>query len=102
MIVKWLTDTRGAAIIDRIECTRETDRAVWYTVCDDFEAPEKEVKSPKVSRYVMFHDTWQEAHAYLREHAEVMCIVSGRELARDVLFAKGVDALKPPATEEKT
>lgn len=72
MIVMWKTE-RGGAKIERVECTRVTSASVWFMkrqfVIGGNEPPPVETKATKRGDRVAYHDTWEDAHMNLMEHA---------------------------------
>ena len=65
MIVKWKTESSHWNIkIERIECTRETDKCIWY-VARGWDNKPHERNDNKSSQFVMYHDTWEDAKDYL-------------------------------------
>jgi hypothetical protein len=75
MIVKWKTSRWRDANIERVECARETEKAVWvleypWTLDGNHNKPPTERRRMKESDSDQFHDTWEAAHAFLLERAE--------------------------------
>jgi hypothetical protein len=66
MIIKWKTYDWWGDRIDRVECTRETNRCVWIA----YKAFKGEMRHLKKSVHQAYHDTWEDAHSYLIEQAK--------------------------------
>lgn len=67
-MTKWKTSRWHPTKIERVECTRETDKCVW--VLEDWFGKTRESRHAKESGSEVFHDTWEAAHAWLLERAE--------------------------------
>lgn len=82
MIIKWKVMLFGAAEIVRVDCIRETTHIV---VCRQDNA---EWSARKMSEFEAYFNTWEEAHAYLLQHAEKgLAYLSGQiALAYDKIF----------------
>lgn len=84
MIVKWTTGRYLAARIERVECSRETEKAVWVMeypwVDGGRDHTPVERRRMKQSEGEKFHDTWEAAHLFLCEQA-----ASGLQDARNRL-----------------
>jgi hypothetical protein len=69
--------------IEPVECTRDTGKSVWVLE-RPFSMFKAEKQRPPVERRRAkvpdFHDTWEEAHAYLLGRAEVALVAARRSL----------------------
>ena len=90
MITKWKV-SKWKSAIEQVECTKETKSSVWvkekvWTLRD---GPDKyEVnRHPRVTRYDIYFDSWDEAYAYTLEKAKGRVEYLERELksAKNVL-----------------
>ena len=79
-IIKWET-TIWTYNIRRIQCERESKHAIW--VMEEWLPGDKEVcKRLKSAGRVDYHDTWEDAHAYLMGRAEERLAASRRYLVK--------------------
>ena len=95
MIVKWKTE-RGYAKITPQECTRETEKSVWFMRTWYANAPTKEYKDAKLGGQIEYHDTWESAHDYLLAEAEYKVIAARRNLEVCNSHYGNVEGLKKP------
>jgi hypothetical protein len=100
MIVMWKTE-RGIAAIERVECTRTTSASVWYMkrpfVIGRQDAEPVETKAAKHGDRVAFHDTWEDAHMNLMEHAAWVVQSKRRQLELANAHHGNVKGLRKPA-----
>ena len=96
MIVKWTTQ-RGYAEIKRKECTRETEKSVWFMRAWYAGSPPKEYKAYKVGVNIEYHDTRESARDYLLDEAESRVIAARRNLEICNSYYGNVEGLKKPA-----
>lgn len=89
-IVKWRTGLGHE--IERVECTRESDKCVWFY--DDFWKDER--KEHKSSSYVQYHDTWEAACEFLMLKAERRVMSARRQLELANSFLGNVKGLRKP------
>ena len=103
MLVKWKTSRIGGAQIDRVECTRETAKAVWvleYPWTLDSKPgsiPPVEKRQAKIGEWARYHDTWELAHAYLLALATQNLEAARLNLARAQGHYGNLKGMKPPA-----
>lgn len=72
-IIKWKTRP-WTDVIERVECERESKSSLW--ILEKWRPGKMEVRMcRKNSSDTIYHDTWEEAHAYLLDRAD-------KELAR--------------------
>ena len=101
MMVKWKTSRWRDAHIERVECTRETEKAVWvleypWTLDGKPNKPPTERRRMKESDSDRFHDTWEAAHDFLLERAELH-LESCRDALRRAQGAHGnVKGMRKP------
>ena len=95
MIVKWTTQ-RGYAEINRQECTRETEKSVWFMRTWYAGSPPKEYKAYKIGVNIEYHDTWESAWDYLLDQAESRVIAARRNLEVCNSYYGNVKGLKKP------
>jgi hypothetical protein len=72
VLIKWKTSRFYDTEIKRVECTRETEKAVWaqeYPWRIDGRKVPVERRRMKQSEDDAYHDTWEAAHAFLLERA---------------------------------
>lgn len=102
MLIKWKTLKWNENKIERVECVRETDKQVVileYPWGNNKKQPQ-ERRHLKESGYEQFHDSWEEAHAYLMKQAEEKLLSARRSLQRaqdELGNVKGMR--KPPETK---
>lgn len=95
--IKWMT--RWSCEIIRVEILRETDQFVWRltdTYYKDGRHHSKPQREKKRSSYYTYHDTWEEAHAYLVEQAENQVTAARRNLQDALSRLDTVKDMKPP------
>ena len=100
MIVKWRTNRYGRAAIERVECTRETAQTVWYMQQDAWRKTDTEHRAAKESSGERYHDSWEDAKAYLLESANLSVIHARNALQRANDTLGNVKGLKKPAESE--
>lgn len=86
MPTKWWTN-RDVARIDRVECERETNKAVWI----------KGTRRAKISTADCYHDTWEAAQEHLLNHAEFRVQSRRRSLEVANSFYGNVKGMRKPA-----
>ena len=100
MIVMWRTE-RGDAKIERVECTRVTSASVWLMkrqfVIGGEPPPPVETKAAKRGDRVAYHDTWEDAHMNLMEHAGWSVQSKRRQLELANAHHGNVKGLRKPA-----
>ena len=69
MIIKYLTGVDANGKIERVQCTRETAACV-YLPTSARGNKNSERREAKKSEWAQYHDSWDEAHAYLIAEAE--------------------------------
>lgn len=100
MTVMWMTK-RGEARIERVECTRATSSSVWFMKrrfrigSDQHEM--METKAAKHGDRVNYHETWEDAHAHLLEHAALAVQSKRRQLELANAHHGNVKGLRKPA-----
>lgn len=67
-IIKWQTN-RYDSKIERMECTRETARTVWYMASGGIRG-QIERKQSKDGDWHQLHDSWDAAHVFLMGRAQ--------------------------------
>lgn len=103
MVVMWKIE-RGDAKIHRIECTRVTDKSVWfmekpfYVFGGDRDPVER--KAARIGDRVSYHATWEEARANLMEHAELHLQSARSRLETARGYHGNVKGLRKPAEVE--
>lgn len=103
MLVKWKTCRYYGAKIERVECTRETDKAVWvleypWTIDGGRGTkPPTERRRMKTSESDNYHATWEDAHAYLLERAEYELDSARTRLAQAQGTHGNVKGMRKPA-----
>ena len=64
-ITMWRTSWRG--VIQKVECSKVTPKAVWLLT--DIWRPDRYLREPereaRKTKHHSYHETWEEAHAYL-------------------------------------
>jgi hypothetical protein len=100
MVVMWKTE-RGEARIERVECTRVTSASVWFMkrqfVIGGEAPPPVETKAAKRGDRVAYHDTWEDAHTNLMEHAAWAVQSKRRQLELANAHHGNVKGLRKPA-----
>jgi hypothetical protein len=102
MLIKWKTSIYHQARIERVECTRETDKAVWVLEYPWVFPGEQQTKPPverrrmKSSDSENFHDTWEDAHAYLTRQSERQLDVLRAQLAKAQGTLGNIKGMKNP------
>ena len=100
MIVMWKTE-RGDARIERVKCTRVTSASVWFMkrqfVIGVEVPPPVETKAAKRGDRVAYHDTWEDAHMNLMEHAKGCVQSKRRQLELANAYLGNVKGLRKPA-----
>lgn len=89
-LVKWRTG-RGSKI-ERIECTKETEKCVWLVRWEG----QKPSRCDKDSSFYQYHDTWDGARDYLMEKAERGVASARRTLEVANGFLGNVNGLRKP------
>ena len=99
MVVMWKTE-RGDARIERVECTRATSASVWFMkrqfVIGGEEPPPVETKAARHGDRVNYHETWDDAHAHLLEHASFAAQSKRRQLELANAHLGNVKGLRRP------
>jgi len=90
--VKWRTGWRHE--IERVECTKETAKCVWRL--EEYFGTKRESRSDKMGAGWQYHDSWDDAHAYLTKQAEAKLIGARRTLETAQAFAGNVKGLRKP------
>lgn len=93
MITKYRTD-RSQITITPVECTRESAQCVWYLAW----ASKTELRAAKVADWARYHDTWEDAHAYLMSKAERAVAFARSSLASAQGALGNVKGMKKPET----
>ena len=100
MVVMWKTE-RGAARIERVECTRATSGSVWFMkspfVIGGNPPPPVEVKAGRVGVNTTYHASWEDAHAHLLEQAVFAVQSKRRQLELANAYHGNVKGLRKPA-----
>jgi hypothetical protein len=105
MLNKWKT-TSCSTRIERVECSRETDKAVWVLVypwtLDGGRGtkPPTEGRRMKNSESENYHDTWEDARDFLLRIAESEVLRARDRLQRAHDFVGSVKGLRKPAEPE--
>ena len=104
MLTKWKTSRYYHAKIERVECTRETDKAVWVLehpwTLEGLTKTPIERRRAKQSDSDNYHDTWEDAHAYLLKMAEYS-LARARVRLADAQGALGnVKGLRKPVEQD--
>lgn len=94
LIIKWRTG-RSNASIEKVECTRETEKCVWLTRWEGC----KPSRMDKRSTYYNFHDSWEDAKAFLLEDAQRRVESARRSLEFANSFLGNVKGLRKPEGE---
>lgn len=107
MLTKWKTSTSYPDKITQVSCSRETEKAVWtleraWTIDGyDDSKPPIERRRMKRSDYENFHDTWEEAHAFLLARADRELESARRRLAAAQGTHGNVKGMRKPAETEQ-
>jgi hypothetical protein len=64
--IKWMTTPYTEGKIERIECTKETEKCIWF---DRYKTGNPS-RCDKNSRYEKFHDSWEAARDYQLQSAQ--------------------------------
>lgn len=102
MLIKWKASRYETDRIKRVECTRETEKAVWvleypWTLDGDCKKkPPKECRRNKYSTTENYFDTWEDAHAFLLAEAESRAQGVRVELQRAISYLGSVKGMKKP------
>jgi hypothetical protein len=68
-ITMWRTSWRG--VIQKVECFNVTPKTVWLLT--DIWRPDRHLREPereaRKTKHHSYHETWEEAHAYLMAQA---------------------------------
>ena len=108
MLTKWKTCRYYDTTIWRVECMRETDKAVWvleypWTIDGGCGTnPPTERRHMKQSESDNYHDIWESAHAYLLERAAAELQAARNRLAQAQGTHGNVKGMKKPAEQHKT
>ena len=103
MLTKWKTCRYYDTKIERVECSRETDKAVWVLEypwkLDGGRGtkPPTERRRMKSSESVNYHDTWEHAHAFLMDRTERELESARSQLARAQGTHGNVKGMRKPA-----
>lgn len=82
----WLRD-----VIERTECSRETEQSIWIALKGGGES-----RQAKVSGRTHFHDTWELARAHLLKVAEGEVVHTRRMLELANAKLGNIKGMKPP------
>ena len=74
------------AKVETVQVERETESSVWI----------RGYRVAKESDWRMFHDTWEQAHAYLTARAEIRLTNARRQLELAQAFAGNIKGMKKP------
>ena len=98
-IIKWRTAYKHNRILC-VKCSKETNCFVWVIAQirpDGYEENlRKPVKERKDSISAVFHDTWEDAHAYLMEKAETALRSAKRQVDLKRTQLEDVKSMKKP------
>ncbi len=99
--IRWRTSWSGE--IRRIECVRETDQYIWY-VTDLYNSNrgqplKKPCREKKTADRQQYHNTWEEAHAYLLKSARDSIERATSRLRTAEAYYEQVWSMKKPAEE---
>ena len=103
MMVKWKTCRYRNAEIERVECVRETEKAVWVLEYPWTFDGGRGTKPPTERRRMKqgdgdnYHDTWDAAHAFLMARAETELDSARSRLAQAQGTHGNVKGLRRPA-----
>lgn len=97
MIIKWRTSpyNENKALIERIECVRETATSVWHVAPARWGRSEVR-RIAKRSTVTHYHDTWQEAYDHILEIAHHARDHAERKLRQTEQHLAQVRSLTPP------
>ena len=102
MVEMWKTE-RGEAKIERVECTRVTGVSVWFMhfpFVIGISPPESvEVKASMRGDRVNYHQTWDDAHENLMEHAALAVQSKRRQLELAKAHHGNVKGIRKPAAQ---
>jgi hypothetical protein len=90
---KYRTGGWGKELIEEVEVERETEQCVWIK---RYPTSKEASRHAKRSSYDNFFDTWEEAHAYLREQRLLAVESAKRQLVGAEKLLANIDALKRP------
>jgi hypothetical protein len=100
-IIKWRTDWRDR--IRRVECAKETKCSVWL-LTDLWQKDGRHLPQPerenKLSQTHAYHDTWEEAHAFLLQREEDAVKAARRQLELTNSRYENIKGMKKPAEVE--
>ena len=97
-IIKYKTGC-GADKIEQVEVLRETNVSVFLPVNARSLAGAKGVderRDAKRSTYAQYHDTWEDAKAYLMAKAEGEVVAARRRLEQANSKLGNIKGMKPP------
>lgn len=80
-IVKFVTSF-GSTDIRRIEVARETAASVFLVRAGVGVSKKTERREAKVGTFSQYHDTWELAHKYLIQQAEIEVAAARRQLEK--------------------
>ncbi len=80
--------------IERLECTRETDKTLW--VLETWTGKTKERQRRKDTSGEHYHETWEAAHKWLLESAEANVIAARRHLELAHAKLGNIKGMKKP------
>ena len=84
--------------IERLECTRETDKTLWvmekWFFTPDEKAVERQRRKDTTGEH--YHETWEDAHKWLLESAEAAVIAARRNLEVANSTLSNIKGMKKP------
>ena len=99
MITKYRI--RSSGMPEKIEVVfvlRETAKSVFLPMEKSKSFPEGERREQKVSDWVEYYNTWNDAHAALLSKAEARINKAQKELNQANELAEKIKGMKPPAS----
>lgn len=93
-MVKYKTDGYGKNLIEEVEVVKETKKQLVIKQYDEWRKKHFETRTAKISSYCQYHDTWEDAHAFLLGKAEKRVESARSALERAIL--DNIKGLKKP------
>lgn len=99
-MIKWRTGGYGKNLIERVEIEKETKKTVWVR-STWYGGTKTEVRQErKDTGYHQYHDTWDDAKAYLMEQANADKANARRKLDMAISHIDLVSKLTKPEDAE--
>ena len=92
---KYVTESYSTEITP-IEVERSTKHTVWINQHDWFTGKVSMEQFRKKSDYKNFHDTWEQAHTYLKKKHQKNLHNLKKKLDEEVVLLTKISAMRPP------